>query len=190
MSDSRKELEAVLWAGADVLRSKMDANEYKDYLLSFVFYKYLSDTFLVKAYDLIEDCEPESIEEAQRAYEEAYAGEDAADLLNDLRDSCRYVIEPHLTFHALAKQAANNEFKREDLKKAFNDIETSDPIFNGLFADVDLYASRLGLRIPDRSVRFRNREESGGVLYPGGTGGDSNPDCDFRAGREERPSCL
>ena len=41
MSDSRKELETVLWAGADVLRSKMDANEYKDYLLSFVFYKYL-----------------------------------------------------------------------------------------------------------------------------------------------------
>ena len=33
MSDSRKELETVLWAGADVLRSKMDANEYKDYLL-------------------------------------------------------------------------------------------------------------------------------------------------------------
>lgn len=145
MSDSRKELEAVLWAGADVLRSKMDANEYKDYLLSFVFYKYLSDTFLVKAYDLIEDREPESIEEAQRAYEEAYTGEDAADLLNDLRDSCRYVIEPRLTFHALAKQAVNNEFKREDLKKAFNDIETSDPIFNGLFADVDLYASRLGV---------------------------------------------
>ena len=47
MSDGRKELETVLWAGADVLRSKMDANEYKDYLLSFVFYKYLSDTFLV-----------------------------------------------------------------------------------------------------------------------------------------------
>ena len=39
MSESRKELESVLWAGADVLRSKMDANEYKDYLLSFVFYK-------------------------------------------------------------------------------------------------------------------------------------------------------
>ncbi len=39
MTDGTKELEAVLWAGADVLRSKMDANEYKDYLLSFVFYK-------------------------------------------------------------------------------------------------------------------------------------------------------
>ncbi len=64
ISDGRKELEAILWAGADVLRSKMDANEYKDYLLSFVFYKYLSDSFLVKVNDLLNDCEPESIEKA------------------------------------------------------------------------------------------------------------------------------
>lgn len=42
MSESKKALEAILWAGADILRSKMDANEYKDYLLSFVFYKYYS----------------------------------------------------------------------------------------------------------------------------------------------------
>ena len=79
MSEIRKELDAVLWAGADVLRSKMDANEYKDYLLSFVFYKYLSDTFLVKVYDLLEDEVPATIEEAQQAYAEykASAGVDA-----------------------------------------------------------------------------------------------------------------
>ena len=45
---SKKDLISVLWSGADVLRSKMDANEYKDYILGFVFYKYLSDSFLVK----------------------------------------------------------------------------------------------------------------------------------------------
>lgn len=145
MSDSRKELETVLWAGADVLRSKMDANEYKDYLLSFVFYKYLSDIFLKKAYELLEDCAPDSMEQAQRAYEEAYHGEDAADLLPELKEYRRYIIEPQLTFTALAKKAADNEFKREDLKKAFNNIENSDAIFNDLFADVDLYSSRLGV---------------------------------------------
>ena len=83
MSASKKALEAILWAGADILRSKMDANEYKDYLLSFVFYKYLSDTFLVKVYDLLEDAVPSTIEKAQLAYEEAFHGEDAADLLTD-----------------------------------------------------------------------------------------------------------
>lgn len=40
-----KDLISVLWSGADVLRSKMDANEYKNYLLGIVFYKYLSDSF-------------------------------------------------------------------------------------------------------------------------------------------------
>ena len=68
---SKKDLISVLWAGADVLRSKMDANEYKDYILGFVFYKYLSDNFLCNAYDLINDERPEKIREAQEAYEEA-----------------------------------------------------------------------------------------------------------------------
>ena len=51
-----KDLLQVLWNGADVLRGKMDANEYKTYLLGLVFYKYLSDSYLSKAYDLLMKC--------------------------------------------------------------------------------------------------------------------------------------
>lgn len=142
--ESKKELISVLWNGVDVLRSKMDANEYKDYLLSFVFYKYLSDSFLVKVYDLLNDCEPESIEEAQTAYEEAYQDESISELLDDLKSSCHYIIEPELTFFNLARKARNNEFQREELQKAFNNIEDSDPLFANLFDDVDLYSNRLG----------------------------------------------
>ena len=47
-TESGKDLLSVLWAGADILRGKMDANEYKDYLLGIVFYKYLSDSFHIK----------------------------------------------------------------------------------------------------------------------------------------------
>ena len=50
-----KDLLQVLWSGADVLRGKIDANEYKTYLLGLVFYKYLSDSYLSKAYDLLND---------------------------------------------------------------------------------------------------------------------------------------
>ncbi len=53
--ENSKDLISVLWSGADVLRSKMDANEYKNYLLGIVFYKYLSDSFLIRVYDLIND---------------------------------------------------------------------------------------------------------------------------------------
>ena len=68
MSES-KDLLNILWSGADVLRGKMDANEYKTYLLGLVFYKYLSDTYLAKAYDLLNDESPESLDEAQAQYE-------------------------------------------------------------------------------------------------------------------------
>lgn len=142
--ESKKELISVLWNGADVLRSKMDANEYKDYLLSFVFYKYLSDSFLVKVYDLLNDCEPETIEQAQLAYEEIYQDDSIEDLLKDLKTTCHYVIEPELTFYKLANKARNNEFQREELQRAFNNIEDSDPLFANLFDDVDLYSNRLG----------------------------------------------
>lgn len=142
--ESKKELISVLWNGADVLRSKMDANDYKNYLLSFVFYKYLSDSFLMKVYDLLNDCEPDSIEDAQKAYEEAYKDESAEDLLADLKEACHYVIEPSLTFYNLAKKARNNEFQREELQRAFNNVEEADPLFANLFDDVDLYSNRLG----------------------------------------------
>ncbi len=38
----------------------MDANEYKTYLLGFVFYKYLSDSYLSKVYDLLNDAKTDS----------------------------------------------------------------------------------------------------------------------------------
>ena len=75
--EGSKDLISVLWSGADILRSKMDANEYKDYLLGIVFYKYLSDTFLIKVYDLIYDEKPKSLKVALDAYKEALEDESA-----------------------------------------------------------------------------------------------------------------
>ena len=143
-TENSKDLLSVLWAGADILRGKMDANEYKNYLLGIVFYKYLSDTFLTHVYDLLNDKKPESMTEAQVAYEQAYETEDREDLLEDIKESYHYTIEPELTYTKLAEAANNNAFQREMLKKAFNNVEQSDPIFANLFADVDLYSTRLG----------------------------------------------
>ncbi len=53
----------------------MDANEYKDYLLGIVFYKYLSDSFLIKAYDLIYDEKPETLKIALDALKDESAEE-------------------------------------------------------------------------------------------------------------------
>ena len=96
--ENSKDLISVLWSGADVLRSKMDANEYKNYLLGIVFYKYLSDSFLIRVYDLINDEKPESLKVALEAYKNELKGEYANDLLDELKQDRKYVIEPELTF--------------------------------------------------------------------------------------------
>ena len=142
--ENSKDLISVLWSGADILRSKMDANEYKDYLLGIVFYKYLSDSFLIKVYDMICDGKPGTLKEALEAYEEVLQSEDGEELKAEMKQECHYVIEPELTYTCFADAARNNSFNREQLQKAFNNIEQSDPIFADLFTDIDLYSNRLG----------------------------------------------
>ncbi|MEE0105295.1 MAG: type I restriction-modification system subunit M [Lachnospiraceae bacterium] len=143
-AENSKDLISVLWSGADILRSKMDANEYKDYLLGIVFYKYLSDSFLIKVYDLIYDEKPDSLKTALEAYKEALEDESADELKEQIKSECHYVIEPELTYTCFADAARNNAFNREQLQKAFNNIEQSDPLFADLFTDIDLYSNRLG----------------------------------------------
>ena len=142
--ENSKDLISVLWSGADILRSKMDANEYKDYLLGIVFYKYLSDSFLIKVYDLLYDEKPTTLKTALEAYKEALEDESSAELKEQLIEECHYVMEPELTYTYFAEAARNNSFNREQLQKGFNNIEQSDPIFSDLFTDIDLYSNRLG----------------------------------------------
>lgn len=108
-SDNSKDLISVLWSGADILRSKMDANEYKDYLLGIVFYKYLSDSFLIEVYDLIYDERPENLKEALETYKEALEYESAEVLKEQIKSRCHYIIEPELTYTSFAEAAKNTD---------------------------------------------------------------------------------
>lgn len=40
---NKQQLAAKIWQSANKMRSKIEANEYKDYILGFIFYKFLSD---------------------------------------------------------------------------------------------------------------------------------------------------
>ena len=124
------DLGQALWNCADEMRSIMDANEYKNYLLGIVFYKYLSDSFLIKVYDLLYDEKPETLRAALDAYREALEDESAEELKEQLEEECHYVIEPDLTYTYFAEAAKNNSFNREQLQKAFNNIEQSDEILS------------------------------------------------------------
>ena len=46
--EQKKTLERQLWGVANALRGKMNADEYKNYILGFIFYKYLSEKLLTR----------------------------------------------------------------------------------------------------------------------------------------------
>lgn len=146
---SSQELNQALWNAADVMRGSMSADEYKDYLLGLVFYKYLSDHQLYVVVDNLENRKPESLEEAQELYEEAQKnqGEDWEDLCEEINNSCGFVMEPKHTFTALYNDINNHSFKTEDLKDALQKIEQGgdgDKLYEDLFEDFDIDSKSLG----------------------------------------------
>ena len=52
--DQKKALETQLWNIANTLRGKMNADEFRDYILGFIFYKYLSERMNLYADSLLE----------------------------------------------------------------------------------------------------------------------------------------
>lgn len=144
VENGSKTLYQALWNSADILRSKMDASEYKNYLLGLVFYKYLSDRMLHYAVELLEE-EATNLVSAQEKFSKAFEDEDVReDLIDALKYEYSYVIEPKLTFTALVTEINNGEFQLESLAQGFRNIEQASELFENLFEDVDLYSRRLG----------------------------------------------
>lgn len=142
--NTSKSLYQALWNSADIMRSKMFANDYKSYLLGLTFYKYLSDKLLIHAAALLEE-NTTDLEVAQKVYAEAYEDEDVkGDLLNELQYDFSYTLEPNLTFTALVQDIHKGKFQLDNLKQAFRNIEQSSEIFENLFEDIDLYSKKLG----------------------------------------------
>ena len=141
-----QELYQKLWDSADILRSKMDANEYKSYLLGLIFYKFLSDNMVLKAADFLGE-ETDELAEAQDMFEDFMNEadpEDKEDLLTELKYEYSFTLKPELTFGALMKEVKAKTFQLESLQQGFRDLEQSDPAFENLFEDIDLYSKKLG----------------------------------------------
>lgn len=152
---TKSELEHALFSAADSLRSKMDANEYKNYLLGIIFYKYLSDKLLYIAAEsldpnFIDDRDDLPLDKWQKMYTD---NADDAELLSDLKATLMYLISPEHTFtyifneingEARTKDGNLKTFQISDLADAFNDIESTSKDFDGLFKDVQLYSQKLG----------------------------------------------
>lgn len=149
------ELNQKLFSAADNLRSKMDASEYKNYLLGLIFYKYLSDKLLEKVVELAGESLDEfsSADKQTNLYRQLLDDEDTKnDLIETLVDTLGYDIAPDHLFNVLTMQANQNTFQLNDLNKSFIDLSTKYVQFNGLFDDVDLKSKKLGADDQQRNV--------------------------------------
>ncbi|KRM56321.1 hypothetical protein FC18_GL000004 [Lacticaseibacillus sharpeae JCM 1186 = DSM 20505] len=143
-NNESKNLEQALWNAANVLRGKMDASEYKNYMLGLIFYRFLSGK--------IEDGVLEATGEdgdAIKVYQEYWATQ-REEIKDALLDSLGFLIEPDDLFDSIVTRIQNHEFQISDLKQAFFNLEqsvkgrSSEEDFEGLFDDVDLDSNRLG----------------------------------------------
>jgi type I restriction enzyme M protein len=149
------ELNSKLFSAADNLRSKMDASEYKNYLLGLIFYKYLSDKLLEKVVELADESlvEYNTPEKQTQLFRDLLSDEDSkSDLIETLVDTLGYDIDPDFLFSVLTSEAKQNIFQLNDLNKAFIDLSTKYSQFNGLFDDVDLKSKKLGADDQQRNI--------------------------------------
>lgn len=155
--DQKKQLEQQLWNIANTLRGKMNADEFRDYILGFIFYKYLSERMNLYANEILKEdgIEYESIKESNK---------EGKAILEAIREQALiklgYFLKPSELFSEIARrgnQAADDEkgdtksnFILEDLAKILSAIEQStmgtesEDDFDHLFEDLDLTSTKLG----------------------------------------------
>lgn len=146
-------LEQQLWAAADILRGKMDASEYKNYLLGLVFYKYLSDSELREVYEQ-ENGQTADFPARSVQYQTLmdWFEEDQKSLTEVTQLQKGYFIKPSQLFYTYRQQADRYEFNLTDLQAGFNELERQGDQFKGLFADIDLNSTKLGSNAQQRNV--------------------------------------
>jgi type I restriction enzyme M protein len=168
--DQKKLLEQQLWNVANTLRGKMNADEYRDYILGFIFYKYLSEKMEIHANRILkpDKLQYKSIDENNKKGKEYLAA-----IKEDAIISLGYFLKPAELFSEIAKrgnteedkdekETAGDENKKhfilEDLQKILNNIQQStmgtesEEDFDHLFEDMDLNSTKLGKKPEDRNA--------------------------------------
>lgn len=158
--DQKRILEKQLWAVANTLRGRMNADEYKVYILGFIFYKYLSEKLALYVDEKLlsrEDYTYSDIDPNSKDGKEQLATVKELAL-----EHLGFFLGPQELFSYLVAKGkgetkAENTFILEDLQSVLNTIEStamgtdSEDDFKGLFDDVDLTSSKLGKSEKDKN---------------------------------------
>ncbi|MDH5106368.1 type I restriction-modification system subunit M [Lentilactobacillus diolivorans] len=160
--NSARSITNQLWAMANELRGNMDASEFRNYILGFLFYRYLSEnqeTYL-KTQDLLDLKGDESVNEA---YLREATGGDLNDYLQDIAESLGYAMPPESTWATIVSKVEQDEIRTSDFQDMFDNFEKNALLnpnsmadFRGIFADINLGNSRLGNSTAARGKALSN----------------------------------
>ena len=157
---NQKQLGKTLWAIADQLRGAMDADDFRDYMLSFLFLRYLSDNYETAAKkELGSDYPKVGAESRQVPLAVWYADNtaDVSDFEKQMRRKVHYVIEPHHLWSSIAHLARTQSAELlNTLQAGFKYIETEsfESTFQGLFSEIDLGSPKLGKNYTERNSKL------------------------------------
>lgn len=147
--DQKKILEQQLWNIANTLRGKMNADEFRDYILGFIFYKYLSEKMEIYANSILEQ---DNIQ-FRDIKENTQNGKEYIEAIKEeALETLGYFLKPSELFSEIAKRGSSgsNTFILEDLQKILMNVQLStmgtqsEEDFDNLFEDMDLNSTKLG----------------------------------------------
>ena len=137
---NKQQLANKIWASANNMRNKIDANEYKDYILGLIFYKFLSDTEIkcLEKLGVEKDDLPDVVED--------YTNPDLATLIKECQDRIGFFIEYKNLFNTWLE---DREFGVEVLSDALSSFDRlmSDNfknVYSGIFKTLSEGLSKLG----------------------------------------------
>lgn len=150
--DQKKQLEQQLWNIANTLRGKMNADEFRDYILGFIFFKYLSEKMELFADEILVQ-DKISFKSLSKNDENTLAIIEA--VKEEALDRLGYFLKPQELFSEIAKRGNSDidgisNFILEDLQKILTNIQLStmgtdsEEDFDNLFEDMDLNSTKLG----------------------------------------------
>jgi type I restriction enzyme M protein len=160
----QKELGKILWNIADQLRGAMNADDFRDYMLSFLFLRYLSDNYEQAAKKELGADYPKNSAVATdgdakpplaRWYEQNAA--DVAEFEKQMRRKAHYVIKPDYLWGSIVHLAKTQSDQLLDtLQKGFKYLEEESfqSNFQGLFSEINLASDKLGRKYEERNTKL------------------------------------
>ena len=161
MTDTnQKQLGTTLWKIADQLRGAMNADDFRDYMLSFLFLRYLSDNYETAAKKELGKDYPDSGGDARQvplALWYANNPDDVPAFEKQMRRKVHYVVKPQHLWSSIAGMARTQSPDLLDyLQGSFKYIETEsfESAFQGLFSEINLGSDKLGKTYPERNAKL------------------------------------